>query len=168
MRVSTCVQAITSVSVCQGTQRPTLTRSSRTRSRWRRTTGPTSSATHHPCKRTAPLVLFSAPPAMPAQRPGADNHSDREQRCRYLKEKLDAGADFVVTQLFYDTDIFIKWVKDCRDSGITAPIIPGTLLRPCFLAHSRACTLCRSTSNNPLILRCWTPGGCLLSLPGCG
>jgi methylenetetrahydrofolate reductase (NADPH) len=48
---------------------------------------------------------------------------------RYLKEKLDAGADFVVTQLFYDTDIFIKWVKDCRSSGITAPIIPGALLQ---------------------------------------
>lgn len=49
------------------------------------------------------------------------------RQCRYLKEKLDAGADFVVTQLFYDTDIFIKWVKDCRSIGITAPIIPGAL-----------------------------------------
>ena len=43
----------------------------------------------------------------------------------YVKEKLDAGADFVVTQLFYDVNIFIKWVKDCRSVGITAPIVPG-------------------------------------------
>lgn len=53
--------------------------------------------------------------------------ANRRQQCSYLKEKLDAGADFVVTQLFYDTDVFIKWVKDCRNSGITAPIIPGAL-----------------------------------------
>jgi len=44
---------------------------------------------------------------------------------RYLKEKLDAGADFVVTQLFYDTDNFLQWVKDCRSVGIDKPIIPG-------------------------------------------
>lgn len=43
----------------------------------------------------------------------------------YLKAKLDAGADYVVTQMFYDNQSFLKFVKECRAAGITAPIIPG-------------------------------------------
>ena len=50
-----------------------------------------------------------------------------EQDIQYLKEKLDAGADIVITQLFYDCDLFIDWVKQCRAAGITAPIIPGIM-----------------------------------------
>ncbi|KAK7294234.1 hypothetical protein RJT34_17121 [Clitoria ternatea] len=38
---------------------------------------------------------------------------------------VDAGADLIVTQLFYDTDIFLKFVNDCRQIGITCPIVPG-------------------------------------------
>ena len=38
---------------------------------------------------------------------------------------MDAGGDFVVTQLFYDVDIYLKFVEDCRSVGITVPIIPG-------------------------------------------
>ncbi|KAK9287894.1 hypothetical protein L1049_016337 [Liquidambar formosana] len=45
----------------------------------------------------------------------------------YLKRKVDAGADLIVTQLFYDTDIFLKFVNDCRQSGITCPIVPGIM-----------------------------------------
>ncbi|XP_050236712.1 methylenetetrahydrofolate reductase (NADH) 2-like [Mercurialis annua] len=45
----------------------------------------------------------------------------------YLKRKVDAGADLIVTQLFYDTDIFLKFVNDCRQMGITCPIVPGIM-----------------------------------------
>ncbi|KAG9136205.1 hypothetical protein Leryth_003807 [Lithospermum erythrorhizon] len=45
----------------------------------------------------------------------------------YLKKKVDAGADLIVTQLFYDTDIFLKFVNDCRQFGITCPIVPGIM-----------------------------------------
>lgn len=36
---------------------------------------------------------------------------------KWLKVKCDAGADFVITQLFYDMDAFEKWVKECRAAG---------------------------------------------------
>lgn len=39
--------------------------------------------------------------------------------------QIDAGADLVVTQLFYDVDQFIQYEKDCRSVGIDCPIIPG-------------------------------------------
>ncbi|KAE8717563.1 Methylenetetrahydrofolate reductase 1 [Hibiscus syriacus] len=45
----------------------------------------------------------------------------------YLKRKVDAGADLIVTQLFYDTDIFLKFVNDCRQIGINCPIVPGIM-----------------------------------------
>lgn len=41
--------------------------------------------------------------------------------------QVDAGADVIVTQLFYDTDIFLRFVNDCRQIGITIPIVPGIM-----------------------------------------
>lgn len=42
-----------------------------------------------------------------------------------LKSKIEAGADYVVTQLFYDNSKFFEFKKKCKDLGITIPIIPG-------------------------------------------
>ncbi|KAI7861583.1 methylenetetrahydrofolate reductase-domain-containing protein [Spinellus fusiger] len=51
----------------------------------------------------------------------ADKHDDLLQ----LKAKVDAGADLVVTQLFFDVDMLLDFVKQCRDIGIHCPILPG-------------------------------------------
>ncbi|KAF9240705.1 methylenetetrahydrofolate reductase-domain-containing protein [Melanogaster broomeanus] len=50
---------------------------------------------------------------------------ERELEMKYLKEKVDEGVDFIFTQMFYDADLFIDWVKAVRAAGITIPIVPG-------------------------------------------
>lgn len=46
---------------------------------------------------------------------------------RYLKHKVDAGADFIITQLFFEFKVFDEFVRDCREAGIKIPIIPGIM-----------------------------------------
>ena len=51
----------------------------------------------------------------------------READLKYFKEKADAGADVVITQLFFDNEDFYRYVDDLQKLGVRAPIIPGIL-----------------------------------------
>lgn len=58
---------------------------------------------------------------------------DMDSDLQYLKQKVLAGADYIVTQMFFDNQKFFDFVQRCRNIGITVPIIPG--LKPISTAR---------------------------------
>ncbi|KAJ3217154.1 hypothetical protein HDU67_008374 [Dinochytrium kinnereticum] len=58
---------------------------------------------------------------------GHNENPDFEEDFKHFVEKCEAGADYIVTQMFYDCDIFLKWAKRVREAGISIPILPGMM-----------------------------------------
>jgi methylenetetrahydrofolate reductase (NADPH) len=70
---------------------------------------------------------------------------ERAQEMTWLKEKVDAGANLIFTQMFYDADMFIDWVHTARAAGITVPIIPGIMPIQTWNGFLRAATAIAKT-----------------------
>ncbi|KAL2654165.1 hypothetical protein R1flu_022293 [Riccia fluitans] len=62
----------------------------------------------------------------------------------YLKKKIDAGGELIVSQLFYDTDIFLKFVSDCRQIGIKCPVVPGIMPIVSYNGFKRMTGFCKT------------------------
>ncbi|CAE7824650.1 SHM4 [Symbiodinium sp. CCMP2456] len=62
----------------------------------------------------------------------------------YLKEKVDAGARFVITQMFLDAQVFLEFVKECRKYDIKVPIVPGIMCLNGLGGLKRMTELCKT------------------------
>jgi methylenetetrahydrofolate reductase (NADPH) len=68
----------------------------------------------------------------------------------YLKTKVDNGATFLITQLFYDNRSYFEFVPAARAAGIDVPIIPGVMPMTSFKQIARICDLCEANIPEPL------------------
>ena len=64
-----------------------------------------------------------------------------------VKQKVEAGAEYIVTQMFFDNRYYFSFVDECRDQGIEVPIIPGL----------KILTSARQLTSVPRVFHCEIP-----------
>jgi methylenetetrahydrofolate reductase (NADPH) len=76
--------------------------------------------------------------------------ADLDTDLTYLKTKVEAGASFLVTQLFFDNQVYFDFVRAARAKGIDVPILAGVIPVASFAQTKRICELCDATIPEPL------------------
>lgn len=72
------------------------------------------------------------------------SEGDEDVDLKFLKEKVAAGADFVLTQFFYDTEVFLKFSASCRALGINCPIVPGMMPIQSYSSFQKMTSFCKT------------------------
>jgi methylenetetrahydrofolate reductase (NADPH) len=75
---------------------------------------------------------------------------DLETDLNYLKTKVDSGAGFLITQLFFDNQVYFDFVRAARERGIEVPILAGVIPVASFAQTKRICELCDAGIPAPL------------------
>jgi methylenetetrahydrofolate reductase (NADPH) len=70
---------------------------------------------------------------------------DLETDLAYLRSKVEAGASFLITQLFFDNQVYFDFVAAAREAGIEVPILAGVIPVAGFAQTKRICELCDAT-----------------------
>jgi methylenetetrahydrofolate reductase (NADPH) len=68
----------------------------------------------------------------------------------YLRTKVEGGASFLITQLFFDNGVFFDWLVEARRAGIDVPILPGIMPITSYAQIRRFCEICEATIPDPL------------------
>lgn len=79
----------------------------------------------------------------PESHPDVDSSQAGDDEIYHLLAKQEAGANFIVTQLFYDVEAFLRWYRKCREYGITLPILPGIMPIQNYQSFRRMTKLCK-------------------------
>jgi methylenetetrahydrofolate reductase (NADPH) len=66
----------------------------------------------------------------------------------YLKKKIDAGANLIITQMFLDAGVFIQFMQDCKDWGINVPVVPGIMCLNAPGGLKRMVPMCKTRAQN--------------------
>ncbi|KAG5186668.1 methylenetetrahydrofolate reductase [Tribonema minus] len=78
---------------------------------------------------------------------------DFEVELAYLKAKCEAGADVIITQMFFDASVYGRFVAECRRVGITQPIVPGIMPINAYGGFQRMTSFCRTRVPPNLLAR---------------
>lgn len=70
---------------------------------------------------------------------------DLDTDLRYLRRKVESGAQFLITQLFFDNQVYFDFVKAARAAGVDVPILAGVIPVASFAQTKRICALCDAT-----------------------
>ncbi|XP_038212859.1 methylenetetrahydrofolate reductase 2 [Zerene cesonia] len=82
---------------------------------------------------------------------GVAGHCEKEASIGNLKEKVNSGADFILTQAFFDADIFKSFYTKCRSEGIVIPIIPGVFPYESYQEIDKFINTCKISVEESLV-----------------
>lgn len=77
----------------------------------------------------------------------------------HFAHKIAVGGDFGTTQLFFDNEVYFRFVEKCRAAGVTKPILPGLLPAISLKQVQRMCTMCKTTLPPELARQLEAAGG---------